>query len=752
MRFNTKKQGSKLLSILLALMLILGATPLNFIAPNEAYGASVDGAQDTALGAPAENLATSNESDAAKGKDGATDKLGEMSFAEILALYEEEAGDAEQENGSIESTDVLDEVSDTNNEVSYITPMNALIQLLNNDLKVMNAYINNLWLPQNGSATNYQVVSRGNLIRYEIKFNISEGVGQPGSIVSVLPGGLVYIAGSEVNTKGSTFTQDGQICTWSWDEIPAGDLVVSVVAEVNPTIENQFVNYAILSFDEKSIPSNSTYHRVAPRFLTSTKKVIDESGDGLASPGESLKYTISIFNYGEGAAQRVFVRDQLNELIRYIDDPGNNEVTINNDGLISSIKVADLMEGYYIQKIDRAKTVTLTFDVKVKDDLDANTERVLSNRVSVGEVLLPATEIETIDVYKNANKKNFAGNGDVLTYTVSFMMPGNVSKYEAMKIVDASPNELVYVADSAKLKIGDQAAAAVQLESMNGELYYELSGDTLKNAAGQLVELSLDLKVEGSLSDFIVNEGKLFFKFTGAEYPDVPSCIDYEVITLAIGPPTEVTDLPGDKKIALLWSDPDYAVVDYYEIKINDFDWMKIALDELTYDPEAGKWYLLFTELPDESKSSFVNGVEYTFLIRAVSVNGLEGAAYEVKSTPDPIGNIGGKNADLLTVHDNNVKPLSGWVVDSLTGLGLSALNPFKETISLPLEIEYASIHRNNIGVAEDATFEMYSDASFTNQRNTIYRLSGSDWLDVTVYIKVISGNQENHRGTRPGT
>ena len=69
----------------------------------------------------------------------------------------------------------------------------------------------------------------------------------------------------------------------------------------------------------------------------------------------------------------------------------------------------------------------------------------------------------------------------------------------------------------------------------------------------------------------------------------------------------------------------------------------------------------------------------------------------------------------------------------------------------LPTNIFYEMIHRNfiinNNLLSEDATFEMYSDPSFTTSIDLIYRKDANfDWIEPTIYLKVISGNQKNTR------
>jgi hypothetical protein len=223
-------------------------------------------------------------------------------------------------------------------------------------------------------------------------------------------------------------------------------------------------------------------------------------------------------------------------------------------------------------------------------------------------------------------------------------------------------------------------------------------------------------------------------------YDGRPGGEDEEEVELSIGPPTRVQAEPGDMKVALVWADPIDVIVSAYQIKIDDGDWVTYDLGDLVYYPIEDWWYILFDGL--------TNGREYTFLIRAVNDVGLAGAAFEIKSTPDPIGDIGGRNADLISIYGLTVRPVGGWPVDPGTGIGLSADKPYEVTIEMPATIVYSVIHRNFIEVGVDATFEIFADGTFMNGVVFVDRMDDNlQWLDqVSVYFMVTSGNQENHR------
>jgi hypothetical protein len=203
-----------------------------------------------------------------------------------------------------------------------------------------------------------------------------------------------------------------------------------------------------------------------------------------------------------------------------------------------------------------------------------------------------------------------------------------------------------------------------------------------------------------------------------------------------LGPPTEVAAYSGDRKVALLWKDPLDGVVASYQLRIDNSEWINILPTDLIFDPVANKWYYLITGL--------TNNVEYTFQIRAVSLEGVAGAAATIKSTPTPIGDIGGHDAGLSSIYGVSVIPDDGWKSSD----GIQLTSPREAVITLPATLSMTSAHRNFIKVSEDASFILYSDCDYQNEAVIIDRIDAQyEWLpEVHLYIKVISGNQENIR------
>ncbi|MCL2120885.1 MAG: hypothetical protein FWH28_01370, partial [Clostridiales bacterium] len=194
--------------------------------------------------------------------------------------------------------------------------------------------------------------------------------------------------------------------------------------------------------------------------LTSDKSVTDENGDGYASPGETLTYVITIGNVGTAPGEDILVKDTLEDILPYVNDPSGNVVTIENDGVLSTVTVQDLIDGFEIPEVVDATVATITFSVKVKTSFDAGAVTKLFNQAEVGDTDPPAAEIETLGVFKDADVLRISELTDLITYTIRFRMPADVTAYESVRIVDIIPDALRYAVGSTTLSIGGAARPA----------------------------------------------------------------------------------------------------------------------------------------------------------------------------------------------------------------------------------------------------------------------------------------------------
>jgi len=211
-----------------------------------------------------------------------------------------------------------------------------------------------------------------------------------------------------------------------------------------------------------------------------------------------------------------------------------------------------------------------------------------------------------------------------------------------------------------------------------------------------------------------------------------------------VGPPSDVFTVGAFRRIGLFWENAGEGGAVRYEVKcypadanqsvIDATEWINILLEDLTYLPGINKYYYMFRNLD--------NGTEYMFEVRAYNSAGTVGPKEEVTGTPNPLGNIGGDETDLISIYGINVMPAGGWPEIG----GTTWYDAYLNTITIPIAIPVIFASTGTIIVSTDATFEMYSDPAFINKESMINRV-GANGIEVkTVYIKVTSGNQENWR------
>ena len=417
-----------------------------------------------------------------------------------------------------------------------------------------------------------------------------------------------------------------------------------------------------------------------------------------------------------------------------------------------SVKIDLNTVGHYDFRADVGKELVLVVDfiatASAQGDITNVADIYYDYEIGGGGIEI----IEDNEFSKDATQLKYIP-GETVDYTVSWILPEDVSTINALRIVDTYDNTLVTFNSVTSLSVGGTNLVPITDYTIvntptAGTLTILLSASGISKLAGDaLVAVKVVFNVLPTALDTIYNNAKMFYN-NNIE----PDGEDNAEIELAIGPPTEVDDLPGDRKTALLWADPIGGTVAQFQVQIDNFNWLTYNLGDLIFDGTSGtsgRWYILYEFLPDGTR--LVNQVEYTFRIRAISTEGYVGPIYEIKSTPGPLGDIGGRNTNLLSLYGVSTVPAGGWPIEAdgrPSGTGESALNPSTNTISLPANFLHAVIHRNFVEVGQDATFVIYSDPGFTNAVEVLDRLDNSfNWLSsVTVYIRVTSSNRQLER------
>jgi len=100
-----------------------------------------------------------------------------------------------------------------------------------------------------------QYTNYSNINEFSLEQRVTSAV-----ITDAFPAGLTYLSHTAPN--GAVFQRIGQTCTWTWQELPANDVVVTVTVTVAQGTEKDFVNRATLTVGGSEINTNYTYHKV----------------------------------------------------------------------------------------------------------------------------------------------------------------------------------------------------------------------------------------------------------------------------------------------------------------------------------------------------------------------------------------------------------------------------------------------------------------------------------------------------------
>jgi uncharacterized repeat protein (TIGR01451 family) len=246
-------------------------------------------------------------------------------------------------------------------------------------------------------------------------------------------------------------TLSGGTVTWSGLTVPAGGtLTLTVVVTVNDPIPSGVMQIANLAYHTSNTPPDCT---VAPRPAGCTeiptagavhvaKSVVDASGNGIAEPGETLTYTITLTNQGGSAVTGYGVTDPL--------DANTTFVSADNGGTFGGNTVT-----WSGLSVAAGATLNLTVVVTVHSPLPSGVTQIGNLAYHTGDVPpdcaavpLPSacTSIPTpgfVTISKSvadANGNGRAEPGEQLIYTIELRNGGGtaVTGYGVTDPLDAN--------------------------------------------------------------------------------------------------------------------------------------------------------------------------------------------------------------------------------------------------------------------------------------------------------------------------
>ncbi len=329
-------------------------------------------------------------------------------------------------------------------------------------------------------------------------------------IVDTLPVGVEYVSGSAKigGSPALTAVTADRVLT-----IPVGDIAVGTTATVTfkvkvlpaakgNSIRNEGVvtssNHTELKIDDKNEA------RVTAPELTAEKT--SNRGDNTCV-GDTVTYTITVENEGDGAAKNVVIEDTLPAGVEYVADSatigGSPALTAVTADRVLTIPVGDIAVG---------TTATVTFKVKVlpaakgnsiRNECEVTCDNHAKLKIDDGNgALVTAPDLTAEKTSNRGDDGTSTYVNDIVTYTIKVENKGNGAAKNVV-IEDTLPDGVDYVSGSAK--IGGETATT-QVSHGNGVLTISV-GDI---AVDQTVEVTFKVKVlESAKGKSIRNEGEV---------------------------------------------------------------------------------------------------------------------------------------------------------------------------------------------------------------------------------------------------
>ncbi len=269
-----------------------------------------------------------------------------------------------------------------------------------------------------------------------------------GNITVNIQDKLVELAGMynsaeklKVNGTDSTSTIANLIAGFDLEVAPGVtniSFTVKVPATIPSNVDN-YSNYATVEYNDETIGAGTdipTTGNTDTNSIVATKEVEDANKDGLASEGEKLTYTITLFNETD-AETTINVKDVLDANVTYT---ATDKLTIN--GVESTSTMANLVAGFDVV-IGGKETVKISYTVTVKSPLPSSVTEI-KNTVTVTEdgktperpeVVLPTQATLAIEKsVVDSGSDNVADANETLTYTI--VVTNNAAKNITVTVQD----------------------------------------------------------------------------------------------------------------------------------------------------------------------------------------------------------------------------------------------------------------------------------------------------------------------------
>ncbi len=223
-----------------------------------------------------------------------------------------------------------------------------------------------------------------------------------------------------------------------------------------------------------------------------SKKVVGSQFDKLILAGDTLHYTIELWNTEDLKFDEILIKDTLDQILAFVDPHDTTPLVITTTGMqeFGDYTVADLKAGFTLP-LYRGERITITFDLVSKDTLVKGDLVSFDNTVTFDELERDASipfGTKSLAIEKNATSQHesgFAVPGFDLNYEIVVNNTGDVSylDIEVLDDLDAilelieDPSANVLTVTSNKSEVPVYASVA---DLMTGYTFSIMPGEVLK--------------------------------------------------------------------------------------------------------------------------------------------------------------------------------------------------------------------------------------------------------------------------------
>jgi len=350
-------------------------------------------------------------------------------------------------------------------------------------------------LSQSRKTVSAATASPGQVLTYTIILTNSGSMNAAAYVQDTLPAHTSYVAGSVRATSGAVSYNATQN-RLEWDgEAPVGTPVrLEYAVRVDTPLDDGVVIWNTATVGDGvhapfETAAANTVIVAAPNLAVSTRKTVNLAEAG---PGSILRYTITLVNDGNMAANNATVVDGLPGNVSFASGPFASAGSVVWDSFNRQV----LWNGSVVP----GTPVTVQYDVRVNTPLADGV--VITNSAQVGdgvhavfETGAATTVVHAAPNMSGTSKgvdKGTAAPGEVLRYTITLVNSGDMTAAGAV-VTDAVPAHTSYVAGS-----------------VSGNASYESGANRIRWSGwvtpGVAVEVSYQVKVDTPLTNGVVIE------------------------------------------------------------------------------------------------------------------------------------------------------------------------------------------------------------------------------------------------------